>query len=72
MNVCEMKYSRKPYVIDKEESERLHRRIESFRDRLGAERSIHLTMITANGLAHNMYWNDVQSEVTLDDLFRDV
>ena len=72
VNVCEMKYSRKPYVIDKEESERLHRRIESFRDRLGAERSIHLTMITANGLAHNMYWNDVQSEVTLDDLFRDV
>ena len=30
---------------------------------------IHLTVVTANGLAHNMYWNNVQSEITLDDLF---
>ena len=29
----------------------------------------HITMITANGLAHNGYWGTVQSEVTLEDLF---
>ena len=23
------------------------------------------------GIAHNAYWNDIQSEVTLDDLFAD-
>ena len=70
VNVCEMKYSRKPYVIGKEEALRLRRRVESFRDRLGAKRSIHLTMITSDGLVHNMYSHSVQSEVTLDDLFR--
>ena len=29
-------------------------------------------MVTTCGLAHNAYWNDVQSEVVLDDLFREV
>lgn len=71
VNVCEMKYSRKPYVIDADEADRLARRVESFRDRFGSGRSIHLTMITSNGLEHNAYSHSVQSEVTLDDLFRD-
>lgn len=69
VNVCEMKYSRKKYAIDKAESERLQRRVETLRSHIGADRSIHLTMITASGVEHNMYWNDIQSEVTLDDLF---
>ena len=72
VNVCEMKYTRKPYAIDKEEAGRMQRRVEAFRDRLGPDRSIHLTMITSNGLEHNMYSHAVQSEVTLDDLFRNL
>ncbi len=72
VNVCEMKYSRKPYAIDKDEAERIQRRMEAFRARLGDDRSIHLTMITSNGLEHNMYSHEVHSEVTLDDLFREV
>lgn len=70
VNVCEMKYSRRPYVIDRDESERLARRIEAIRGRVGAERLIHLTMITACGIEHNEYGNEVQSEVVLDDLFK--
>ena len=70
VNVCEMKYGRKPYVIDKDEAERLQQRIDVFRDRMGEDRSFHLTMITSNGLDHNMYSHSVQSVVTLDDLFR--
>ena len=72
VNVCEMKYSRKPYAIDREEAERIQRRIDAFRDRLGSDRSIHLTMITSNGLEHNMYSHEVQSEITLDDLFKEI
>jgi len=26
-------------------------------------------MVTTYGVEHNAYWNDVQSEVTMDDLF---
>lgn len=35
------------------------------------EQELHLTMITANGLAHNEYWGMVQSEVVADDLFHE-
>lgn len=70
VNVCEMKYGHKKYAIDKEELERLQRRVDTFRERLGGERSVHLTMITPNGLERNMYSHAVQSEVTMDALFR--
>ena len=71
VNVCEMKFGRKPYAIDANEAERLSRRVEAIRDRFGPERSIHLTMIASGGLERNSYGNSVQSEVVLDDLFRD-
>ena len=36
---------------------------------VGSRRTIHVTLATANGLKHNVYWNNVQSEIGLDDLF---
>ena len=33
--------------------------------------SVFLTFVTPRGVKRNVYWNDIQSEVTLDDLFRD-
>ena len=35
-----------------------------------SDKSIHLTLVTPEGIAKNEYRWDVQSEVTLDDLFR--
>ena len=69
VNLCEMKFSQKEYAIGKEEFAKIRNRIEAVRETIGAKRPIHLTIVTANGLAHNMYWNNVQSEITLDDLF---
>ena len=69
VNLCEMKFSQKEYAIDKEEYVKIRNRIEAVREKIGAKRPIHLTVETANGLAHNMYRNNVQSEITLDDLF---
>ena len=54
----------------KEETKLLHRR-DVFISVTGTNKSVHLTMVTTCGLAHNTYWNDVQSEVTLDDLFKE-
>ena len=68
-NLCEMKYSKVEYAIEKDEAVRIRNRVEAFRKVIGEKRTIHVSIITANGLKHNMYWNDVQSEVTLDDLF---
>ena len=71
VNLCEMKYSSAEYAITKEEHRKLQNRVAAFVQEVGRGKSIHLTMVTTCGLAHNMYWNDVQSEVTLDDLFRE-
>lgn len=34
------------------------------------DKTLHLTMITSEGLEHNEGWHSIQSELTLDDLFR--
>ena len=69
VNVCEMKYSRGLFVIDKKTRDSLDNRIEAFRVVTKTRKSIHLTFVTSSGLAHTEHAQSVQSEVTLDDLF---
>lgn len=69
INACEMKFSAESYVITKKYAAELATKIATFRDVEKVRKGIHLTFITANGLARNAYANSVQSEVTLDDLF---
>ncbi len=71
-NLCEMKYSRGEYALTKEERDRLVNRMDAFARNAGKGKSVHLTMVTTLGLAHNAYRNDVQSEVVLDDLYKEV
>ncbi|MCQ2395745.1 MAG: AAA family ATPase [Kiritimatiellae bacterium] len=71
VNLCEMKYaSGGPYALEKEEFEKLRSRMQVYREVIGVKRSIHLTLVTTFGLAPSAYRNHVQSEVTLDDLFK--
>jgi nitrogen regulatory protein PII-like uncharacterized protein len=69
INICEMKFSNKEYVIDKKYDENLRNKKYSFMEESGTKNAVHLTMITTYGLKHNAYWNNVQSEVTMKDLF---
>ena len=69
VNICEMKYSAGEYEIDRDESRRMLNRRERFMAESGSKAAVYLTFVTTCGLVRNMYWNDVQSEVTLDDLF---
>ena len=69
VNVCEMKCSRKPFVIDKEYDGVLRYKAGAVMEYMKNKIAAHITMITANGLAHNGYWGTVQSEVSLEDLF---
>lgn len=71
VNMCEMKWSRGEYAIDAEEDCKIANRAEAFSKMVGPGKSIHVTMVTTHGLVRNAYWNDIQSEVTLDDLFAD-
>ncbi len=70
-NLCEMKFCNGEYEIDAKEAERLRNRVETFRRETGMRGGIHLTFVTPFGIKRNKYRNLVQSEVTLDDLFRD-
>lgn len=69
INLCEMKFANDQYAITAEEDARLRRRKSIFQSATKTRKAIHLTMITTYGLVHNAYWNNVQSELTVDDLF---
>lgn len=71
VNVCECKYTSEPFKIDKEYDAALARKLGVFRNVTKTRKSVHLTMISASGLIRNEYSSRVQSEVTLDDLFRE-
>ena len=72
VNICEVKYRRgeELYSISDEEGRKLVNKREAYIRETGTTSAVHLTMVTVSGLKHNAAWNDVQSEVTLDDLFK--
>ena len=68
---CEMKYCNGAFAIDKAYAKSLANKQQAFRTVTGTKKGLHLTFVTVEGVAHNSCWSDVQSEVTLDDLFRE-
>lgn len=64
-----MKYVAGTYSISPEYAAHMLSRSESFRVLTGTDKSVHLTMVTAEGVEHNEGWQNIQNEVTLDDLF---
>ena len=69
INLCEMKYAQEQFVIDKKLEENLRNKRAAFRYETKNNNALHLTMITTYGVKHNEYWNSIQSEVTMNDLF---
>ena len=63
-----MKYAKGRYLLEKDALENLEEKVEVFRTVSKTRKAVHLTMVTAAGLVRNAYANQVQSEVTLDDL----
>ena len=71
VNICEMKYSSGEYAITEEECTRMKHRRQAYIEDEGFKGSVFLTVVTPHGTVHNAQWNDIQSEVILDDLFHD-
>ena len=65
----EIKYSKAPFQITNTIDASLQNKRERFIQETGTEKAVHLTMITTMGLSDNPYAWDVQSVVTMDDLF---
>ena len=69
INLCEMKWSSGPFVINSDYDIELRNKLTAFVRETQTRKAVHTTMITTNSVKKNMYIDDYQSEVTLDDLF---
>ena len=69
VNLCEMKHTAGPYEITDLYDRRLQIKRETFVRETGTAAAVHLTMVSAHGVKSNANAKDLQSVVTLDDLF---
>jgi len=72
INLCEIKYSKEPYTINKSEFMSLKTKMAAFLSETKTRKAAHTTMITTCGLAPNAYSSEIMFNVTLDDLFEPV
>ncbi len=71
INLCEMKFSLKPFTIDKKYAEELASKVEVFRTQNNTTKALFLTMITTFGVVPNTYSNKmVQQNLTMDIFFK--
>ena len=64
-----MKHSTNVFTIDRDYAKNLQNKIEAYQKLSKDKRTLHLVMVTMNGVVHNNYYNIIQNEVTMDDLF---
>jgi hypothetical protein len=69
INVCEMKFSEKPYSITKAYADNLRMKMAVFTDTTRIRKSLALTMVTTYGILPGIHTGIVQNEVTMDELF---
>ena len=73
INLCEMKFSIKPYTIDKEQADNLRKKMSVFKDATKTPKALWLTFITTFGLNQNTHVKSlVHQELTMDALFENI
>lgn len=71
ITLCEIKYTDKPFEINKAYAEELKRKINVFKEKTRTRKQIFFTLISANGLKKTIYSEDmIQGTVSLEDLFK--
>ena len=68
INLCEIKFAKGPFEIDRVYDLALRGKIETFRNETKTRKALHLTMITTYGVKPGKYSAIVQSEVNMDEL----
>lgn len=72
MTLCEIKFTNKPFVIDKAYAAQLMRKRDVFASRTRTKKQLFTSMITANGMKDNPYSDElIDGVVVLNDLFDD-
>lgn len=71
VSICEIKYSEKAFLIDKNYSENLLNKIEVYRRKSKTKKRIILSIITVNGIKKSIYSEKmIMGSVKIDDLFK--
>lgn len=69
INICEMKWCADQFPIGKREWDDINNKVVAFTRECHPSKTIHLTMVTTYGVKKNIYSDEIQSEVTVDELF---
>ena len=72
INLCEMKYGSRPFVITASYGKDMDDRRELFREKTKTQKALHITLVSPYGVARNANAGYIQSQITADDLFRDL
>lgn len=72
ISICEMKYSKTPYVITEDYKHKLLSREATFRHVTRTRKALQHVFVTTYGVKQNEWADIVHSEVTIDDLFAPV
>ena len=72
INICELKFSEKPYSITKAYADNLRKKMAIFAESTHTSKSLVLTMVTTYGVLPGIHSGIVQNEVTMDALFEQV
>jgi uncharacterized protein len=71
ISICEIKYTDKPFVIDKNYVDVLKQKIEIFKRISRTNKQIFLILISANGIKQTQYSKELVTRViTLENLFK--
>jgi uncharacterized protein len=70
INICEIKFSTQPFLIDKKYARELEQKLAAFRQITGSRKTLFLTFITTYGLSDTIYKEQLADvEITMDALF---
>ena len=69
INLCEIKFSKTQFAIEKSYEANLRHKIATFQNETKTKKAVHLLMLTTFGLQKNIYFSIAQKEVMLNDLF---
>jgi len=70
INICELKYTQEPFIIDAAYATELRRKLSVFREKTKTKKTLFLTMITTYGIRDNIATTGlVQKQIMMDDLF---
>jgi hypothetical protein len=69
INLVEIKFSRKQFVITKSYEQNLQNKISAFKEETKTVKAVHLLMLTTNGVKQNKYSEIIQKQLILDDIY---